>query len=134
MAGMFGPLGQGTAVVDGQRVTLAPSAAFTPASYGPQTTGVPNVTPSIPPYLASNGVGAAGAGAGHANVDGYGTAENNTMVTQIAGDHPFSLKVSPVVWALGALVGGVLLLHFVSFREAVDNKGGKLDAEAKAEN
>lgn len=115
------PLGQGTFVVDGQRVTLPPAVAFTPPSYGQQTTGVPNVTPSIPPYMAS--AGTPGAGAGFAGVDGYGTAENNSMVTQIAGNNPHNWRVSPVWWAVGCLVGGVLLLHAVSFREAVDEEG-----------
>lgn len=85
-------LGQDTAVVDGQRNTFPTSDSYTPASYGPQTTGVPNVSPSMPPFMGTgqtNGGGPTGALEG---VGGYGTAANNTQVTAIAAGNPHNFK------------------------------------------
>lgn len=117
----MGVLGQGTAVVDGQRTTLPPSAAFLPPAYGVQTSGVPNVTPIIPPMYG--GSASIGTGTTASSVNGMGTADNNGAATQIAANNPHNWKVSPVWWAIGALVGGVLALQFVSFRETVDEHG-----------
>jgi hypothetical protein len=120
-----GILGQGTFVVDGQRTTLPPAAAFVPPSFGPQTSGVPNVTPSIPPMMGGTfgGATAQSGSMGYGAVGGYGTADNNALVTSIAAANPHSLTASPLWWAVGFLLGGVLLLQFVSFRETVDEHG-----------
>ena len=51
-------LGSQTQVVDGQRNIFPTSAQFYPTQYGPQTTGVPQVSPTMPPYIgAANGAG-----------------------------------------------------------------------------
>jgi hypothetical protein len=127
----MGVLGQGTFVVDGQRTTLAPASAFSVQSYGPQTSGVPNLTPTIPPMMGGTTGGVAGAN-GHNSVQGYGTADNNAMVASIAAQNPHSLQASPLWWAVGCLVGGVLLLQFVSFRETIDEHSGRVAASADA--
>lgn len=118
----MGILGQGTVIVDGQRTTAPPSAAFVPTSYGLQTTGVPNVSPIIPPYAAGQVGGTAGsAGAiGTNSVNGYGTADNNAAQAAQAASNPHDWRVSPVWWAVGCLVGGVLLLQAVSWRETIE--------------
>lgn len=112
-------LGANTAVVDGQRNLFPSLSAYVPLVYGQQTTGVPQVSPTMPPFLgAANG---AGASMGvNDNVGGYGTAGNNAMVTQIAAEHPHSLKVSPVWWAIGSLVVGLVLLRAVHWRKVVE--------------
>jgi hypothetical protein len=118
----MGVLGQGTVIVDGQRTTAPPMAAFVPPSYGIQTTGVPNVSPIVPPYASgtTGGVqGSAGAVAFN-SVNGYGTADNNAAQAAQAAANPHSLRVSPVWWAVGALVGGVLLLQAVSWRDTIE--------------
>lgn len=118
----MGVLGQGTVVVDGQRTTTPPMAAFLPPSYGLQTSGVPNVSPIVPPYAGgAYGGGTSQAGAiGYNSVNGYGTADNNAMQAAQAAANPHSLRVSPVWWAVIALVGGVLLLQAVSWHETVE--------------
>lgn len=107
-------LGSDTDVVNGQRFTFPTAASYHPTQYGPQTTGVPQVSPTMPPYLGGGGVTASGAAEG---VGGYGTAGNNQQVTAIAAAHPYSLKVSPVWWAVGGLVGSLLLLNGIHWRK-----------------
>jgi hypothetical protein len=118
-------LGSGTQVVDGQRNLFPPLAAFSPTQYGPQSTGVPQVSPTMPPFIgAANGSGSA-LGAGMEGVGGYGTAGNNALTTQIAAENPHNLKVSPTWWAVGALVVGLALLKGVHWRslEGVEERG-----------
>jgi hypothetical protein len=111
-------LGQGTQVVDGQRNLFPTSFAYSPQSFGPQTTGVPNVSPTMPPFIgAANTAGGMGSAAGMEGVGGYGTATNNTLTTAIANSNPHNLKVSPVWWAVIALVVGLVLLRAVHWRE-----------------
>jgi hypothetical protein len=126
---------QGTAVVDGQRVLLPPLAAFAPANYGPQTTGVPNVSPTIPPVMGVGMVGGmanSSGGVGYQSVNGYGTADNNAAAAAAAGDQPFSLKSSPVLWAVGLLVFGLVALQAINWHETVEASGkvGKEGARA----
>ena len=107
-------LGPQTQVVDGQRNIFPTWAQFQPTQYGPQTTGVPQVSPTMPPYI---GQGASAMGAGMSGVGGYGTADNNSMTAALANANPHNLKVSPVWWAIGALIIGLLLLNGVHWRK-----------------
>lgn len=119
-------LGSQTQVVDGQRNIFPSSYAYSPTQYGPQTTGVPQVSPTMPPFIgAANGAGSSlGAMEG---VGGYGTAGNNAQVTQVASEHPHNLKVSPVWWAVASLVVGLSLLRAVHWRrttlEGIEERG-----------
>lgn len=130
-------LGSQSAVVDGQRFALPTSAQWNPMRYGPQTTGVPQVSPTMPPFLgASNGQGAS-MGVSE-NVGGYGTAGNNALVTAIASEHPHNWRVSPVWWAVSALIIGTLLLRGVHWRKTVlegeeGARVGRASEEARAE-
>lgn len=111
-------LGQGTFVNDGQRFSGPTAGMFAPVTYGPQTTGVPQVSPTMPPFLGGSAAGATSSG-GMANVGGYGTADNNGLVTATAANHPHNWKVSPVWWAVGALVIGLLALQGVHWRKTI---------------
>lgn len=109
-----GPLGPGTQVIDGQRFALPQGSAFFPTAFGPQTTGVPQVSPTMPPFL-----GGSSSGGGLSAVGGYGTADNNSMVTSIAAMHPFNWKVSPVLWAVIGLVVSLLLIQKIHWRKTI---------------
>lgn len=117
-------LGSSTQVVDGQRFTFPSAFAYAPTQYGPQTTGVPQVSPTMPPFIGTANGGGTSA-AGMEGVGGYGTAGNNAQVTAVAAANPHNLKVSPVWWAVGALVVGLTLLNVVHWRtlEGVDESG-----------
>jgi hypothetical protein len=111
-------LGADTGVVNGQRFSFPTWDSYDPTGYGPQTTGVPQVSPTMPPFIGASNTGSgAGVGAGMEGVGGYGTAANNTLVTAVAGSNPHNLKVSPVWWAVIALVVGLVLLKGVHWRE-----------------
>lgn len=131
-------LGATTQIVDGQRNTFPSSYAFFPTQYGPQTTGVPQVSPTMPPFIgAANGGGSSlGVGAGAEGVGGYGTAGNNAMVTATAAAHPHNLKTSPVWWAVASLIVGLVLLNAVHWRkttlESFDAHGNAGAARADA--
>lgn len=108
-------LGSDTSVVNGQRVSTPVQSQYSPLSYGVQTTSVPNVSPTIPPYLGGSAGGASASGAVE-GVGGYGTAGNNAQATQLAASNPWNAKVSPVWWAIGALVVGISLLRAIHWR------------------
>lgn len=130
-------LGSQTQIVDGQRNTFPSSWAYNPTHYGAQTTGVPNVSPSMPPFIgASNGAGSS-IGAGMEGVGGYGTAGNNLLATQVASENPHNLKVSPVWWAVIAGLLGLAMLQGVSWRkttlaEGFEEKGHAAGAHESA--
>ena len=108
-------LGADTGVVNGQRFTFPTTAAYSPMSYGPQTTGVPNVSPTLPPFIG----GGAGptSGLGFEGVGGYGTAGNNQVTTAIAGSKPFDMRLSPVLWAVILLLVGLFGLAAIHWRK-----------------
>jgi hypothetical protein len=108
-------LGADTGVVNGQRFTFPTAAGYNPISWGPQTSGVPQVSPSMPPFIG--GTGSVGGNAVAEGVGGYGTAANNTTVTGVANANPWNAKVSPVWWAIVFMVVGLLLLKGTSWRE-----------------
>jgi hypothetical protein len=115
-AGMTG--GADTAVVNGQRYTMPSWAMYAPTGYGPQTTGVPQISPSIPPFLGGAPVAATGGSIGE-GVGGYGTAGQNQIVAQIANQNPWNPKASPVPWAIAMLVVALLLLKHVHWRDTI---------------
>lgn len=108
-------LGSDTGVVNGQRFTFPTTASYQPVAYGPQTTGVPNVSPTIPPFFG--GAPSATNALGVETVGGYGTAGNNAMATSVANQNPWNLRVSPVLWAVLGLVFSLLLLKGIHWRE-----------------
>lgn len=119
-------LGSDTGVVNGQRFSFPTSASFNPASYGPQTTGVPNVSPSMPPFIGSaNTAGGSGGAYGQEGVGGYGTAGNNALVAGTANANPHNWKVSPVWWAIVLLLGGLVALKGIHWRDTILESGSE---------
>lgn len=112
----FGPE---STVVNGQLLALPQSYQYAPAGYGPQTVGVPQVSPSYPPFLGAPMGQTAGASA----VGGYGTADNNTLAASVANKHPFNLKGSATIWAVGGLVVSLVLLKAIHWRETLEEAG-----------
>ena len=108
-------LGADTIVVNGNRTPVPTMASYMPQGYGPQTIGVPNITPAYPPYLG----GPTGTSPGAEGVGGYGTAGNNSMVANIANQHPWNAKVSPVWWAIIGLVVSLVFLKSIHWRETI---------------
>lgn len=109
-------LGSQSVVVNGQRVDTPTTYSYNPTSYGTQTTGVPQVSPTVPPYIGGGGVSASGSVEG---VGGYGTAGNNQQVTAIAAANPHNLKVSPVWWAVILMLLGLWILNAVHWRKTI---------------
>lgn len=109
-------LGPETVAVNGERTNVPQAAAYFPHPYGPQTQGVPNVTPSYPPYLGGAPLNLA---PGAESVGGYGTAGNNAQVTALANAHPWNLKVSPVWWAIIGLVVSLVALKAIHWRDTI---------------
>lgn len=118
-------LGADTAVVNGQRFATPSWAAYRPAGYGPQTTGVPQVSPSMPPFLGGSPVNNSIV----EGVGGYGTAGNNSFAAQMAAANPFNPRVSPVLWAVGGLLVSLFLLRHVHWRDTIV-EGAEERAEA----
>lgn len=115
-------LGADSAVVNGQLVALPQGYQYNPANYGQQTTGVPNISPAYPPFMA--GAAAMTNTPGTEAVGGYGTAGNNGVMTAAANSKPWSPRVSPLPWAIAALVIGLSGLHYFHWREVVEAKEG----------
>ncbi|HEY2300524.1 MAG TPA: hypothetical protein VGH66_01445 [Acidimicrobiales bacterium] len=112
-------LGPDSVVVNGQLVWQPDTDQYFPTAYGAQTVGVPQVSPSYPPYLGAPMASAPGA----SNVGGYGTASNNDKATQIAAAHPWNPRVSPTWWAVIGLVLSLMLLKAVHWRETILESG-----------
>jgi hypothetical protein len=100
-------LGPSSAVIDGQRFALPTRYAYQPSSWGPQTSTVPNASPTIPPSFAAMG---AAQGPVVSTPGAYGTADSNSALAATAAANPFSLKLSPTLWAVILLLGSIFLL------------------------
>lgn len=127
------PLGPSSGIVNGQLLDFPTTAAYNPQGYGPQTIAVPQISPSLPPYMA--GASPMGVSGNGGSVGGYGTAENNTLATTIAANNPWNARVSPVIWAVGGLVLSLVLLKAIHWRETIveGNEGGRVgDAREEA--
>lgn len=114
------PLGPDTFAVNYSRFAGPTDAAYRPPSFGQQTTGVPQVSPSMPPFLG--GQASSSGGAITEGVGGYGTAGNNNLVTTLANQHPHNMRVSPVWWAVGGLVLGLAVLQGTAWRRTIDER------------
>lgn len=92
-----------TDVVAGQRVSLRWLDAYQPVGWGPVTSALPNRVASVPPMLASAGIGTA-------------TDGGNSAAAAEAVASPWSWSKSPLPWAIVAVVLGLAILHFVHWR------------------
>jgi hypothetical protein len=130
-------LGPNTLAENGSRFTVPTWAAYAPTGYGQETVGVPNVSPTMPPFMGSGG-GTAAPGGSVNGVGGYGTASNNTLTTSIANANSHNWKVSPVWWAIVALIVGLVLLKSVHWRDTIlegeeSGRAGPVRERAEAE-
>lgn len=114
-------LGPESLVVNGQLLSQPDRDQYFPSAYGAQTVGVPQVSPSYPPFMsAAMGVSP---GSGVSQVGGYGTADNNAVAALAANQNPHSLRVSPTWWAVIGLVAALMLLKAVHWRETILESG-----------
>jgi hypothetical protein len=110
-------LGYETEVVNGVMVNVAPRAAYDPLVFagaysGPgwPRQGVYDVPPVIPSADSSSGYAWSNpTGMGSGNAGSYPTATDEK-------GSPFSLTKSPLWWALGAVIGSLLFLHYVVYK------------------
>lgn len=109
-------LGPSTQVINGTRFDLSSREAWFPRGWGPQTAGVPQISPTMPPFLGGSPYASSSI---YATASGMGTAENNNAATQIAAAHPFNWKVSPLLWAVIGLVVALLLIQKIHWRKTI---------------
>ena len=108
-------LGYESVVVNGQLIPIAPKQGYDPMAFGPVYTG-PGMWPrqgvyNVPPVLPAPGLQASMAPAS------YGQSGTYPFPTATAPNgSPWSLKHSPVLWALAGLAGSLAMLHFVHFK------------------
>lgn len=106
-----------TLVENGQRFSVPNSNAYNPVGYGQLVQMQPVRQLNQPPMV---GVGGGGAGAGVMGTDvvgGYGTAGNNAAATIKANLNPWSLRDSPVGWAIIGLIISVVGLSAIHWRK-----------------
>lgn len=109
------PLGYGTTVVNGQMVPIPVKSAFDPLVFGQAYTG-PAYWPrqgvyNVPPVLPSGSLQAAMAPAS------YGASGYTGFEVPTAGNgNPYSPTKSPLWWALGFLIVGILMLQHIHYK------------------
>ena len=113
------PVGPNTLVVDGQRFGVPTSNAYNPVGYGQLVNMTPISQLNQPPMVGVGGTGSAGSGggAGADVVGGYGTAGNNALAAIKAHMNPWSLRESPVLWAVILLLVGLFGLAAIHWRK-----------------
>jgi hypothetical protein len=88
-------LGPDTDVINGQLLPIQNREARFPFGYVGIAQRVPNITPTIPPMIGQTG----------------GTTMTDTEAAGLV--NPWSLFHSPLPWAIGMLIVGLLILRFV---------------------
>ena|SRR5215813_10659189 len=113
-------IGYGSVAVNDQLVPLPVQSAYNPWSFGPVYTG-PAFWPrqgvyNVPPIIAPGAVAAAGGA--RAGSSSGATGGSPVMPTQ-TGDagNPWHMTKSPVLWALGFLIIGLWMLHFIHYKD-----------------
>jgi hypothetical protein len=103
-------MGPSTAVVDGQRFTFPTGNAYNPTGFGQLVQMQPISNVNVPPMVGGGGGSMGGAVQGTDVVGGYGTANLNSAATMAANQNPWSLRDSPLLWAVIGLVLSLLIL------------------------
>jgi hypothetical protein len=111
-------LGQGSDVVNGQLITQAVPQAFWPVTYGPMPIGYyPRGGPYNVPPLSAPAVGG-----GQVNINSFSGA-SSMQPTPTAGAlrsdgsvNYFSIRKSPLPWALLFLILSLLMFHHIHYR------------------
>lgn len=106
-------LGYESEVVNGQLINVAPLQAFNPLTFGQAYTG-PGMWPrqgvyNVPPVLPSAAL------QGSMAPSSYGASYPMPTSASESGN-PFSVKKSPLWWALGFLIVGVLMLQHIHYK------------------
>jgi hypothetical protein len=96
----IGTWGPDTDVIAGQQVPTRSRDPYFPLGYAAVAQRVPNITPTVPPMIGGAG--------------GVSMSDN----TAAAMTNPWSLFHSPLPWAIGMLVVGLLGLRFIHWRAA----------------
>lgn len=111
-------INKNTLVVDGQRFSVPNGDAYNPVGYGQLVQMQPIRQLNQPPMVGvGGGSGGAGGVMGTDVVGGYGTAGNNAAATIKANLNPFSMKDSPVWWAVIGLIVSVVGLSAIHWRK-----------------
>jgi hypothetical protein len=108
------PLGYESEIVNGQLINVAPLAAFNPLVIG-GAYAAPASWPrqgvwDVPPVMPSAAEQVSSTYGGFAN----GTTQYPTATD--ANGSPFSIKSSPLWWAVGGIVACLLFLHYVVYK------------------
>ena len=112
-------IGYESAMVNDQLVNVAPGQAYAPLTFGSEYTGpgmwprngVFNVPPVVPSPADQAGMAPTQLGSG----GNYGGSLPAPTMASETGN-TFHLTKSPVLWALGFLVIGMLLLMYVHYK------------------
>lgn len=111
------PVGPNTLVVDGQRFAVPTQNAYNPVGYGQLVNLTPISQLNQPPMVGVGGGNSGGGALGADVVGGYGTAGNNALATIKANANPWSLRESPVIWAVLLLLIGLFGLTAIHWRK-----------------
>ena len=111
------PVGPNTLVVDGQRFAVPTGNAYNPVGYGQLVNLTPVSQLNQPPMVGVGGGNASGTAGGADVVGGYGTAGNNALAAIKAHGNPWSLRDSPVLWAVILLLVGLFGLAAIHWRK-----------------
>jgi hypothetical protein len=106
-------IGYGSALANGQLVPVPVSQAFDPLTFGQTYTG-PGYWPrqgvyNVPPVLPSGALQASQAPAS------YGATGYQVPTATDMGGSPYSPTKSPLWWALGFLIVGILMLQYIHY-------------------
>jgi len=108
-------LGYGSAVVNGQLVPVPVEQAFNPLTFGQAYTG-PGMWPrqgvyNVPPVLPSAALQSSMA------PSAYGSTGTPMPSAMSATGNPFHPTKSPLLWGLGFLAAGLLMLQHIHYKE-----------------
>jgi hypothetical protein len=107
---MPGAIGYGSVAVNSQLVPIPVKAAYNPIAFGGAYTGPSwprNGIWNVPPIMPMGASGGSGTGLAPSTPGGRGPTATS------ATGNPYSLKSSPVLWALAFLILALVLLHKV---------------------
>lgn len=93
-----GTLGPDTDIIGGQQVPTRSRDVYVPASYIGLQQRVPNISPTVPPMMGQAG--------------GVSMTDSET----VSLSNPWSLMHSPLPWAIGMLVVGLVGLRLIHWR------------------
>ncbi len=97
---LYGP--GDTTQIGGSRFPFWDALGLQPAGYGPVLANAPYAVPSVPPSY------------GDPSMSGMMTGDDSTAANAAAA--PFSLQMSPLLWTILAIVGGLFAIHHIHWK------------------